>query len=195
MKHRERLAQETRNRVARAARRLFAAHGYVQTSIGAIASESGVPEQTIYSSFGSKPAILELVRLNWIKEADVAALYAEASGLSDPRERLARAAHWTRRQFEVGHDVIVVYQEAARSDPRAADAWRRALEYREAAVRRLLEPMARSFRPGLSRRHALDLYVAVTVPEIYRELVVERRWRPAAYEEWLAAGLSSALLG
>lgn len=195
MKHRDRLAQETRARVAAAARRLFAEHGYVQTSVAAIAEASGVPEQTIYSSFGNKPAILEEVRLRWIEEADVAALAAAAMELDDARERLIRAAHWTRRQFELGHDVIAVYQEAASTDARAADSWRRALAFREAAVERLLQPMAGSLRPGLSARRALDLYVALTGPEIYRELVVSRRWSPAAYEEWLASALTSALLG
>jgi AcrR family transcriptional regulator len=195
MKHRDRLAQETRARVAAAARILFAEAGYVQTSVGAISAASGVPEQTIYSSFGNKPAILEEVRLGWIAEAGVAALHAEAMQLTSAPERLARAAHWTRRQFELGHDVIAVYQEAARTDPRAEEAWRQALEFREAAVRTLLRPIASAFRPGLTTRRAVDLYVALTVPEIYRELVVSRGWRPAAYEEWLSSALTAALLG
>lgn len=194
MKHRERLAQETRHRVAAAARRLFAEHGYVQTSVGAIATAAGVPEQTIYSSFGTKPAILEEVRVRWIEESQVAALHAAAMELPSPGERLASAAHWTRRQFELGYDVIAVYEEAARTDPRAAQAWRQALTFREAAVRVLLDSVAASLRPGLSRRRALDLYVALTVPDVYRELVVSRGWSPAAYEEWLAGALTSSLL-
>lgn len=195
MKHRERLAQETRHRVAAAARDLFAERGYVQTSVGAIADAAGVPEQTIYSSFGSKPAILEEVRRRWIEAANVAALHAEAMQLDSPQERLARAAHWTRRQFELGHDVIAVYQEAARSDERAAEAWAAALAFREKSLEPLIASLAPALRPGLSRRKARDLYIALTVPEIYRELVVGRSWRAAAYEEWLASALTSAILG
>lgn len=195
MKHRDRLAAETRARVAAAARILFAEAGYVQTSVGAISEASGVPEQTIYSSFGNKPAILEEVRLGWIAEAGVAALHAEAMQVPSAPERLARAAHWTRRQFELGHDVIAVYQEAARTDTRAEEAWRQALTVREAAVRALLQPIASVFRAGLTTRRAVDLYVALTVPEIYRELVVSRGWRPAAYEKWLSSALTAAILG
>ena len=55
--------------------------------------------------------------------------------------------------------------------------------------------MAGSLQPGLSVRRAVDLYVALTGPEIYRELVVSRGWTPAAYERWLASALTSALLG
>jgi len=194
MKHRERLAQETRKVVADAARLVFADHGYVQTTVGVIAEASGVPQQTIYSSFGSKPEILEEIRRRWIEESDVAALHAAAMALTSPAERLARAAHWTRRQFELGHDVITVYQEAARADQRAAEAWKAALTFREAAIRRLIEPMSPDLDAGVSTDWAVDLYVAITVPEIYGELVIARGWTPEAYEEWLTSALTAELL-
>jgi hypothetical protein len=37
--------------------------------------------------------------------------------------------------------------------------------------------------------------VALTVPEIYRTLVVERGWTVERYENWLAAALIRELLG
>lgn len=192
--YRQRQAQETRRRVAAAARSLFAAHGYVATTMDAIAAASEIPVQTIYSSFGTKAAVLEEVRRRWIEESAVAELYAAALHVRDPRDRLARAAHWTRRQFELGHDVIAMYQEAARVDPRVADAWREALRGREVAVRRLLESLAGELASALSQKQALDLYIALTLPEFYRELVVSRGWRPARYESWLALALAWALL-
>src|ERR1700694_4840477 len=183
--HRQHLALATRAAVAEAARRLFAAHGYVATSIQAIAGEAAIPVQTIYSAFGSKPAILEEVRRNWIAASDVEALHRRALGSPDLRERLGFAAHWTRRQFQLGHDVIAMYQEAARSDPRAAAVWRQTLAGRGAAVPELLQLLRSDLRAGLTPAQALDHYVACTLPEIYRTLVLERGWSPDQYQRWL----------
>jgi AcrR family transcriptional regulator len=164
------------------------------TTIEAIATRSQVPVQTIYSAFGAKPAILEEVRRVWILDTEVAELYAAAMRLRDPRARLARAAHWTRRQFELGHDVIAVHEEAARLDPRVARSWRAALTGRETAIVALIRPLSADLRPGLSVRGAVDVYVALTLPEIYRTLVVERSWSLQRYEAWLARALALELL-
>jgi AcrR family transcriptional regulator len=193
--HRQRQAQATREAVAAAARRLFADRGYVATTVEAIAEEADIPMPTIYSAFGAKPAILEEVRRLWIRDSEVAELHAEAMMLPDARARLSRAAHWTRRQFELGYDVIAMHQDAARADPRVAETWRMALAGRETAVGELLRPLSQEFKPGLSPTGALDLYVALTVPEIYRTLVVERGWTVERYENWLAAALIRELLG
>lgn len=181
-------------RVAAAARRLFARRGYTATTIEAIAAESKVPVQTIYSAFGAKPAILEEIRRLWILDTEVAELHAAAMRLRDPRARLARAAHWSRRQFELGHDVITVHQEAARFDHRVAQGWHAALAGRDAAIVALIRPLSAALRPGLSVRGAADLYVALTLPEIYRTLVLERQWSLRRYEVWLAGALTGELL-
>jgi AcrR family transcriptional regulator len=193
--HRQRQALATREAVAAAARRLFAERGYVATTVEAIAEEADIPVPTIYSAFGAKPAILEEVRRLWVLDSEVAELHAEAMKVSDARARLSLAAHWTRQQFELGYDVIAMHQDAARGDPRVAETWRMALAGRETAVGELLRPLSEEFKPGLSRTGALDLYVTLTVPEIYRTLVVERGWPVERYENWLAAALIRELLG
>src|ERR1700694_5902337 len=106
--YRRRQALATRAAVTEAARRLFAAHGYVATTIQAIADTADIPVQTIYSAFGSKPAILEEIRRKWIVDADVEVLYARALASPESRDRLRLAAHWTRRPFQLRHDVIAV---------------------------------------------------------------------------------------
>src|ERR1700694_3257022 len=138
-RHRHRQAQATREAVAVAARRLFAEQGYVATSIEAISDAAEIPVPTIYSAFGNKPAILEEVRRRWVVETDVERLYRQALVAPDGGRRLQLAAHWTRRQFELGYDVIAMYQEAARADPRVAAVWRQVMSRREAAVSELLE--------------------------------------------------------
>ncbi len=193
--HRERQAQATREAVATAARHLFGRHGYVATTIEAIAAEADIPVPTIYSAFGSKAAILEEVRRLWIRDSGVAELHAEAMKVGDERERLARAAHWTCRQLELGYDVIVMHQDAARVDARVGQAWRSALAGRQVAIEVLLRSMSAKLRPGLALRRAVDLYVALTLPDIYGTLVRERRWSLRDYEAWLAQALAYQLLG
>ena len=58
---RETLAAATRAQIATAALALFAEHGYVGTSVGAIAARAGVAVQTIYNTVGNKAAVLSAV--------------------------------------------------------------------------------------------------------------------------------------
>lgn len=185
LSHRQRQAKATRSAVAAAARQLFADHGYFATTIEAISDAAHIPVPTIYSAFGNKPAILEEVRQDWIAEADVERLHRQALEAPRARRRLQLAAHWTRRQFELGYDVIAVYQEAARADPRVGAVWRQVMSFREAAVTELLESLSGRLLPTLTVAEALDLYVAWTLPEVYRTLVMERNWSPHRYERWL----------
>ena len=194
-RHRQRQAQATREAVALAARRLFAEQGYVGTTIEAISDAAEIPVPTIYSAFGNKPAILEEGRRLWITETDVENLHRRAVTTPDVQKRLRLAAQWTRRQFELGYDVISVYQEAARGDPRVAAVWRKVMLRREAAVSELLESMRGRLRSGLTLRQAVDVYVTWTLPEVYRTLVLERGWSPNKYERWLADLLIREFLG
>jgi len=183
--HRQRQAQATRESVAGAARRLFATQGYTATTIEAISEAAEIPVPTIYSAFGNKPTILEEVRRLWIAGTDVENLHRQALATPEVEKRLRLAAHWTRRQFESGYEVIAMYQEAARTDRRVAAVWRHVMSRREAAVSELLGSFTGRLRPGLKVRQALDLYVAWTLPEVYRALVLERGWSPTRYERWL----------
>jgi AcrR family transcriptional regulator len=191
--YRRRQAQATRQAIAHAARRLFAQRGYVATTIEAISQAADIPMPTIYSAFGNKPAILEEIRRLWTAESDVEDLYRRALLVSVPEQRLRLAAHWTRRQMELGYEVIVMYAEAARTDARAAKVWRRVLSGRETAVRQLLESMAGTLRSDLTLAQALDLYVAATLPEVYHTLVTERGWSSDRYEGWLGDLLVSQI--
>ena len=66
------------------ARQLFAEHGYANTSVQQIAEESGVAVQTIYSSVGTKAALL--LALNGLidEEAGIGPLAAELGAEKGP---------------------------------------------------------------------------------------------------------------
>jgi AcrR family transcriptional regulator len=183
--HRARQAQATKEQVARAARVLFAEQGYVATTMAAISEAARIPAQTI----GNKPAILREISRLWIVEAETRRLAQESLAIADPAERLRAAAHWQTRQFETGIDVIEIYQEAARADPRMAEQKARVWKAREQELAVFLD----SFKGQLKPR-ALDLFIACTATEIYRLLVLDRNWSVEDYERWLGDTLVSQLL-
>ena len=67
-RYREQQAEATKDRVAAAARGLFAERGFAGTTITAISEAAGVPAQTIYSAFGTKARILARVTEVWMRE-------------------------------------------------------------------------------------------------------------------------------
>lgn len=90
LNRREVAAAETRREILRAARWLFAAHSYSGTSLHQIAEESGVAVQTIYSSVGSKAALVLALNDLIDEEAEVTQLATELFAETDPSRLIAR---------------------------------------------------------------------------------------------------------
>jgi AcrR family transcriptional regulator len=193
--HRQRQAMATKEQIARAARKLFATQGYVATTIAAIAEAADIPAPTIYSAFGTKAKILQTIAWGLTMTLDVDRSHDEALARPDPAEGLRLAANIQRRQFELMYDVIAVYQEAARTDREIAADVERIMVNRERAFRRHAQAVAAHLAPGVTVDDSVDIYLALVLPEIYRTLVLERRWAVDRYETWLAGALVDQLLG
>lgn len=192
--HRQRQAEATKREVARVARALFAERGYVATTISSISTEADIPVQTIYSAFGSKARILDKITELWMNEAQTTARAAAYLEEPDPVRQLQLLAELNRRQMEAGFDVVAIYQEAAASDPQMAETLRNVLGAREREIRKLIDALVPHLRAGLTVATALDLTLALTLPEVFHLLVVERGWGHRRYEEWLGSSLVSQLL-
>ncbi len=192
--HRQRQAEATKHEVARVARALFAERGYVATTISAISEEADIPLQTIYSAFGSKARILDKITELWMAEAQTVSRAAAYLQEPDPARQLSMLAELNRRQMHAGSDVVVIYQEAAASDPQMAETLRNVLAAREREIRKLLERLAPRLRSDLTVDSALDLTLALTLPEVFHLLVAERGWDLQRYETWLAGTLIGQLL-
>lgn len=192
--HRQRQAEATKQEVAHVARALFAEHGYVATTISAISAEADIPVQTIYSAFGSKAKILDKITELWMRETQTTTRAAEYLHEPDPARQLRMLAELNRRQMQAGSDVVAIYQEAAASDPRMAATLRNVLAAREREIRKLIDALAPRLRPGLTVDAALDLTLALTLPEVFHLLVVERGWDHTRYETWLGSALAGQLL-
>lgn len=188
-------AQETKRRIARAARRLFAARGYGDTSIEAVAEEAGVAVRTVYAAFGTKKAILAAICDEWLGEAGVFPLIQQATEEAGAAHRLALVAQLSRRQWEGGRDVVPMLEGAALADSEVAhmlDGWK---AQRAAALAKVLEGCSDRVAPGIDLDSAAATLRALTAAEPYRELVDAAGWSGDRYEGWLTNLLVRELLG
>jgi AcrR family transcriptional regulator len=184
----------TKAQIASAARALFAAQGYVGTTIASIAEAADIPAPTIYSAFGGKAAILKAIAWDVAGTLDIDRAHERALAQPDPRDGLRTAANIQRRQFEQMYDVIDIYQEAARTDPDIARDLQTIAANRERAFRRHIEAIAPQLTPSLSVDEGVTIYLALVLPEVYRTLVIEGGWAADRYEDWLAGALITQLL-
>jgi AcrR family transcriptional regulator len=179
-------ALQTRSRISKAARSAFARGGFAATSIEAIAREAGVATRTVYATFGDKKAILGAICDDWLAESNVGEAVNDIMSESDPRRRLALIAHLNRQQWELGMDVIPMLEAAAASDAAVArmlDGWK---EQRVGLLKRAIEGLRGRSRRGLTVGRASATVVALSVPEVFNELVARAGWTPDEYERWLA---------
>ena len=192
--HRQRQALATQALIVDTARRLFLEQGYHATTIEMIAAEAGVAVSTIYAIFRNKRGILQAMREAWHQESGQRDIYAQAREESDPQKRLGLAAHATRRQWETGAALTRIYNAAASADPEAAAELVVALEGRRKNLTAFIEEMAPDLRPELDAKRAAEIFLALTMAEIYDMLVRERGWTPDEYETWLTTLLRQQLL-
>lgn len=193
--HRQRQAQETKDRIIAAARALMAANGWTATTIDAIAAEAGVAPQTIYAAFGNKRALLEGMRQAMMRDSKIPELMAQATTESDASRRLGLWAKLVRQQMETSYDVISIHRQAAASDSKVATDYRKVLDSRARTFAGFIHGLRADLARGMDESTATDLLWCFSNEEIYRELVEERGWSADRYEKWLAATLVAQLIG
>lgn len=192
--HRQRQAQETKDRVVAAARTLMAHDGWAGTTIDAIATEAGVAPQTIYAAFGNKRALLEGMREVMLRNSNIPELMAEAAAEPQASRRLELWARLIRLQMETSYDVISIHRQAAASDPKVAADYRKVLDNRAHVFAAFIHDLRAALASGVTEAAATDILWCFSNEEIYRELVEERGWSADRYERWLGATLIAQLL-
>jgi AcrR family transcriptional regulator len=180
----------TRRRIADAARRLFASRGYGATTLQAVADEAGVAVQTVYAVYRSKAGILRSLREGLASHPEAAELYVAALSETDPGRKIDLFARSIRNRWDYGHDIVAVHEQAGRTDRSVLKEVEKVLAIRRNGITRL----AQSFGKRVDPARATAILDALTVPEIYRELVEISSWTPDDYETWLARTLRQQLL-
>jgi AcrR family transcriptional regulator len=193
---RQRQAEETHQRMLEAARSLFESQGYVATTLEAIAELAEVSPKTLGAVFGSKRALLAEVINPEAFSTHVRQLIEELRATADPSRRLSLVAQITRQAYEPMASSLELLRTAGAVAPELADVARQIEVRRRQNQARLIASLSEqgALRPGLSFEEATDVLWALTSYDLYRMLVVERGWKPARYETWLAQLLIQHLL-
>jgi AcrR family transcriptional regulator len=193
---RSKQADETRARIAGAARKLIFSRGFEAATIEAIAREAGVAVPTVYAVFGSKRRILtELVERAAFGPV-FQQLIGEGEGLTDPVARLRLAARIARQVYDGERSEsellrkarVVVPELAAREMERDCGRY----DAHCVTISHLVQ--SGLLHPRLTEQEARDLLWTYTARDIYRLLVVDRKWSVDRYQQWLADTLVEALV-
>jgi AcrR family transcriptional regulator len=195
-------AASTRLAILKAAGRLFIEHGYVPTSIDAIAEAAGVSRATVFNSVGGKATILKAAY-------DVALVGDDAPvALPDRPESRAVMARTDPAAFLDGYAEIMtdvhsrlapMYEAvrgAASADPEARAVWEAVVAERLGGARNVVRGVQTrgGLREGLDPISAADAVWALNDPGLYHLLVSERGWAPSAFRDWLSEALRWQLL-
>jgi AcrR family transcriptional regulator len=191
---RDQQKEETRARIAGAARALFLKVGFDQATVDAIAKEAGVSGPTVYAQFGSKRGIVAEL----LSRARYSPAYSErvkeAMAETDPEKRVRATSRIARQVYDGERSEMELLRGAGIVSPELGDD---ELEKRRYAGQRKLIDMLdekRLLRPGLTYEQARDVLFALTARDLYRQFVVERGWTSSQYQDWLADTLVSALM-
>jgi AcrR family transcriptional regulator len=190
--YRQEQAAATRERIAEAARRLFAANGYRPTSMEAIAAEAGVAPRTVYSAFGAKREILSAICERWLAESGAIGVVDRALAEPDAAKRLRLGATFLRALYANGFDVVQLFEAAMDEDAETRALLRAKLAGRNQAMDRIIASLEGSLSMPVPAAQAI--YRALAAPGIYQELVVESGWTADQFEEWIADTLVRQLL-
>ena len=194
---RERQAQQTRDEILRAARRLFAERGYAGTTVRDVAEAAGVSAQTVYDSVGSKQALVE--RLNDLidQEANVGAIARAAAESGDPEIVVATPARVTRSILENCGDILHALVTGAAAEPELAavlEEGHRRHTAGAASMVALIEKVG-ALAPSVDRAEAAETLAALADFRFALVLRDSYGWSLDRIEDWIAASSRALLLG
>ena len=193
---RQQQADETRRRIVDAARRLIGKNGYDETTIAGIADEAGVATQTVYAVFRSKQGILRALIDRAIYGLDYEKLVLRSLAQSDPADRLRHAAKIAREIYESERTELDFLRKAGVENPEAiaVDKDREGHRFEAQAV--MIDSLedAGALRRELKRSTAHEILWSLTGRDLFRMLVIERKWSATRYQDWLGELLVKELL-
>ena len=192
---RQEQAEMTRRRILEAARRLLAAGGYSTVTMDDIAKEAGVAYQTVYAVFGTKLRLAEaMIEAGWPQIDEARRLVEQVRESVDAKVWLRTAARISRQINEPCGDLARFMRESG--DPVLLARYRTVEDERFSQLREVADMLERSgrLRSTITSSEALAVLWAMTGADWYSQLVFQRTWSPARYEEWLGEALISLLL-
>jgi AcrR family transcriptional regulator len=187
-------ARENRVQVIRAAHDLFAAQGYGRTTMAGIARHAGVSPETVYKSFGNKPALL---RAAWFlmfrgDETDVT-LYDRPQmqailAIADLGERIEAHARFVTANNRRSAPLLRAIESAASSESGASQMLAEWQARRVDVATKYARAAAETGQLVIDEDECRDILYATMDGPLWQRLVTERGWSDERYASWLAAG-------
>ena len=187
-------AEVTRRRIVAAARGLFARDGYGATTLRGIATEAGVAVQTVYAVYGSKAGILAALLDSAVRQPEAESAYRDAMTQRSAKRRLGLFARSIRLRWELAGDVVAIHRDASTADPSLRPEVEAVGRTRRNGITALARSLEIRLKPGIDVAQAAAILDALTLPEVYAELVDVQGWTPDQFEAWLADSLGQQLL-
>jgi AcrR family transcriptional regulator len=195
-------AQETERRIIDAAARLFIDHGYVGTSLAAVADRAEVDPRTVYKVFGSKVRLLSrLVDIAIVGDQEAIPVAArswaaDAFGADTGSTRVHAFAVLVRHVMASAGWAFRIAAQAAATDADAAALWATGQRHRLDDATRFVRSLRHA---GLLRRdratpHAIATVWLVSSPETFIQLTDGHGLTLGRYERWVERTLADALL-
>jgi AcrR family transcriptional regulator len=199
---REAGATQTREAIVGAAKQSFEERGWSATTLRSIADVAGVSVKTVEASFGTKAALLEAVVTYAIRgdldPKPVAARerIAEVEAAPDAASMLRLHAAHLRHVHERSARIAFAVEQAAASDPIAAERWHEMNRNRAFAIERATEVLwgKPGRKPGLTKGDARASFWVALDWATYRTLTEHAHLTPDEYEAWLYRYYAGVLL-
>jgi AcrR family transcriptional regulator len=194
----------TRRRILAAAGRLFAEHGYLGTTLAAVAAAAEVSVQTVYNVVGGKAVLLKAVYDVTLAGDDEPVPMSERPIVQavleapDARACLARYAEMGRVLNERVLPLVTMLLSQAATGDADLRAFADTIEAeRGIGTSGTARHVAERFglRDRLDTQGAADILWALTSPDISERLVYRRGWGWDRFQEWLGTAMADALLG
>jgi AcrR family transcriptional regulator len=200
--HRRVAAAQTRGAIVDAARRLFLERGYAATTMAAIAELARVSHETVYATFGPKPALfrhLVEIALSGTEEPVPALerdIVRQVRAEPDPSRILDLFARTVRLLQERVAPLFAVLSEGAQTDPDLKTLADELSARRVGHMRVFAADLAAKggLREGISVEMAADVIWVMNSPEFFLLCVRDRGWTPEFFESWLADAWKRLLL-
>ena len=199
---RDEQSRMTRRRIVDAGGELFVAHGYVPTTIDAIAERAGVSRRTVFTSVGGKAVVLKLA-FDWTLAGDdeplaigdrpeVQHMMRGEDAAELLRTWMAMNAAINRRLAPLHHVLVVAADADADADALLATTDDQRIDGAQRVTARLAA--LGGLQPSLDPNQAAAIADVLIDPTLYRRLVGLRGWNFPTYVEHLQRIASAALL-
>lgn len=189
-------SQETKKRILASAKKLFESKGFEKVTIEEIAWKAKVSAPSIYSIFQSKRGILLGLMDEALSPEQFKALVEQVKKEKCPHRRLAITARIARQLYDAEKAQLSFLRGASILDPVFKELEIERERRRHRRQKETVETMSneKALTDNLSLSKIRDILWAFTGRDLYRMLVVERRWSSDEYEKWLADLLIQVLL-